>query len=1327
MKKLLLAFLLALLTAAGTGATPFIKEVKLIGGNKQETDAWKSSLASSGWTLVDKDLNAGCGSDSDYIYLFYKAEENTDGVNWGYITDFYISSEGGVADDSHVVDGRTYYLVSYDGGDHFKEKKGDLNSNCGHDSANIHLYYTKDLFPDYRAVSDITCDATSTGAVVWNGNGDPADLNAGAGGYYVYMHLTTGTAMTGHQPVGALDACQGGLHKITVTGWAYDPDSPSRSINVQAYVYQSDGTTLYSSQAIAANGARADVNSSQGITGYHGYSSDIPVNKAGTYVVKVYAVDYSGEGSRQIGSTHTVSVTGNLPNGHLDVCEGGNGIITVSGWTYDPDAPSESIGVHIYVYKSDGTTLYTDQTLTANRPRSDVNSHYSITGNHGFSTEITINTPGTYKVKVYAIDYSEDGTPQIGSTTTVSVIKSEVGIRIGNGEIVSPLPIFNRDFSLSSQIFYPEEIGTRGTITAISFYPTSQYLMNGEISVYMKHTDQNEFLGETDFRRIDSIDRVYFTAGTIDSESGLLTFNLGTPFEYDGASNLLICFFFKPNHYSVATVFYAHNTVRHLSLMLHSDTSSPDLYGSNINSMDVVYALYRSDILITIKPDTFPRPDNLSVSNITYHSATLTWSVPVTPCVINGYAYQYKKACDETWSSEVQTTATSVTLSELEPDTAYDFRIKTLYSDNTSLYAVAQFSSAAHHIPTDIAASNLTDDSATLSWNAPSNESPAGYVYQYKKTSDANWSSEAQITSTSVTLVGLAQNTQYDFRVKARYGSEYSDYATAQFITYMSLPYDFGFEEGMDRWSMVDCDIDYTADIYYTPYTGRRTRAKRDGEVGFQFSSAWNWEKDQYLISPRFSGENVMTVSFYYRRNPSGTTNTFHFGYSTSEDVNTFTWGEQLSTSSSDASWRKHEQTVPAGTRYVAIKYDSSNGNYMYLDDFHFEEYSAYAKPTGLVASNLTTQSATLSWTAPGNASPTGYAYQYKKLNDSSWSNEAAVNGTSVTLNNLPANTTYDFRVRARYSGNNASNYVTVRFITEGSAVELPFAESFENGMGGWRIVDGSSSTGIDSDYPRTGSNVFSFHQAGAPQYLISPQINVSSEIVLSFYYKNYSEINYPDVHSYEADFKVGYSSTTKGPEAFTWSDAVRSYYQWRQYSATFPADTKYVSVQWVDGYQLFLDDFSFKPMQVQLTAKKATFYGQEKYLTSFYDDGASYQLPEGALAYTVVRDGTELVFVRIGDGDSREIPAGTPVVVVADKESSDVANTKEICISLMASCSVSARSGNILQASGTDTAVSGGKIDSKDVYVLGIKNGSAGFYKFTGSTIPAGKAYYLK
>ncbi len=75
---LLLALLLSTTTAS---ATTFIKDVKLIGGTKSETTALKNTLTAQGWTFIDYDLNMGCGEESDFVYLLYKAEENTDGMN----------------------------------------------------------------------------------------------------------------------------------------------------------------------------------------------------------------------------------------------------------------------------------------------------------------------------------------------------------------------------------------------------------------------------------------------------------------------------------------------------------------------------------------------------------------------------------------------------------------------------------------------------------------------------------------------------------------------------------------------------------------------------------------------------------------------------------------------------------------------------------------------------------------------------------------------------------------------------------------------------------------------------------------------------------------------------------------------------------------------------------------------------------------------------------------------------------------------------------------------------------------------------------------------
>ena len=185
---------MALLTCGVTfsaTAAAYIREVMLVGGTKSEVDSLKSAYTARGWTVVGRDLNAGCGSGSDYIYLLYKAEECVDGVNPGYITGFHISNAGGDAPDRITRDGRGYYLVPYEGGNHFVGHRGDLNSNAGGDD--IHLYYTTDTFPGNYAVTDIVFNDTRSGAVGVNGGSEGYDLNSGCGSgtAYIYMHVTT--------------------------------------------------------------------------------------------------------------------------------------------------------------------------------------------------------------------------------------------------------------------------------------------------------------------------------------------------------------------------------------------------------------------------------------------------------------------------------------------------------------------------------------------------------------------------------------------------------------------------------------------------------------------------------------------------------------------------------------------------------------------------------------------------------------------------------------------------------------------------------------------------------------------------------------------------------------------------------------------------------------------------------------------------------------------------------------------------------------------------------------------------------------------------------
>ncbi len=129
-------------------------------------------------------------------------------------------------------------------------------------------------------------------------------------------------------------------------------------------------------------------------------------------------------------------------------------------------------------------------------------------------------------------------------------------------------------------------------------------------------------------------------------------------------------------------------------------------------------------------------------------------------------------------------------------------------------------------------------------------------------------------------------------------------------------------------------------------------------------------------------------------------------------------------------------------------------------------------------------------------------------------------------------------------------------------------------------------------------------------------------------------------------------------------------------------------------------------------SAAPATVMGEDKYVTTFFDGTKSYRLAPGALAYTAGRNGTDIIFYRIGE-DSNVIPQGTAVIIVADSSYIELIELE--------STSVTARAGNILAGSDTDIDTPAGT-----VYVLGVTGETPGFYVFSGATIPAGKAYYV-
>jgi hypothetical protein len=128
---------------------------------------------------------------------------------------------------------------------------------------------------------------------------------------------------------------------------------------------------------------------------------------SGTHVIRL-AMDVNGTTSGVANFNYiniTSSSANQAPTGSFDEVRLSDGV--VRGWAYDPDAPSTSSQVHVYVDGPAGSgTLLSG--FATNTLRSDVNSSLGISGNHGFEYAI----PAQYRngaqhtIHAYAIDTS---------------------------------------------------------------------------------------------------------------------------------------------------------------------------------------------------------------------------------------------------------------------------------------------------------------------------------------------------------------------------------------------------------------------------------------------------------------------------------------------------------------------------------------------------------------------------------------------------------------------------------------------------------------------------------------------------------------------------------------------------------------------------------------------------------------------------------------------------------------------------------------------------------------------------------------------------------
>ena len=566
----------------------------------------------------------------------------------------------------------------------------------------------------------------------------------------------------------------------------------------------------------------------------------------------------------------------------------------------------------------------------------------------------------------------------IGMIGLFSVPMQAEEIQIGSGTQTDyNLPSHSYyKYSLTQQIYTATEIeeagGSAGTINSIAFYNGGS-AKTRNFSIYLVNTDKESFSSATDWITVSSNDLVF--SGNVDMTANVwTTIPFSNPFSYDGNNLAVIVDDNTGNDVSgmACLIFIASETQ---SIYYRNDSTNPDPTNPNISGTPTTY---KNQIILDIESAvvTCAKPKNVAATDITAHTATLTWTAGADG-QSNWEVYVTTTANDvpdENTAPTYQVTSCTKALSGLTAQTTYYAYVRAnCGGGDKSKWANKTFTTtrealtvdSSHPYSQNFETSNdwgFTNGSLTNQWcwgTATNNggskaiyvSNDGGTTYEYAHGNTVIYASK---------LFNFSQGT-YTFVFDWQANGE----STYDFLRVALVPGDMEFEAGTSLPQGV------------TAAALPNTWIALDGGSKLNLQNSWQTQTSEAAVSGTY------TMVFLWRNDYSG--------------------GNQ----------------PPAAIDNISIS------------------IMACPRPTNLTASNITGRTATIAWTENGTA--TNWVLQYATNSGFSENLvETNVSGTaSKNLSGLTPETQYYVRVKS-VLGNDESSWSDIIDFTTTATCEKP-------------------------------------------------------------------------------------------------------------------------------------------------------------------------------------------------------------------------------------------------------------------------------------------------
>ncbi|MDR1725799.1 MAG: fibronectin type III domain-containing protein, partial [Bacteroidales bacterium] len=485
------------------------------------------------------------------------------------------------------------------------------------------------------------------------------------------------------------------------------------------------------------------------------------------------------------------------------------------------------------------------------------------------------------------------------------------------------------------------------------------------------------------------------------------------------------------------------------------------------------YYIYVDDFSIEEAPAcTQPIALALDTANnpVTANEAQVYW-LPTSTGV--SYEVNYKAADDATWQTDI-VTDTFYYLSNLSSGTNYNFRVREICTGTGTAGTVdvdySQWSTTLNFqtlitcpVPTNVVLGNVSGTSATLTWT----DEPAAYEYeiQYKPSTVTDWDSiggvtvESEISGVQTHTLTLLPSTTYNVRMRGLCSADdNSQWVVLPNITTPCLgliidattTYTQDFDAGMTIptcWMAGGFSATYYPEIS-TLHSSSGTNALRMRRSSISGRDSWIMLP---IIDPSVD-MRTLQVSFKMYDTTDNTSMTLAVGLlaaqATSPSTSNFTQiGDIISTSARNT-WETKTIALSPYTvtdlssqkRYIAIKSTNTTGNRTaFIDDVEISLIPPCTAPTGVTASNVTGESAVITW--DNNDNYPSWRLCYKAATDTDYDTTAVLFDTTYTLTGLTPQTSYNVIVLTDCGDMPSSSVYT--FTTDCASLIPSFTESF--------------------------------------------------------------------------------------------------------------------------------------------------------------------------------------------------------------------------------------------------------------------------------------------